>query len=169
MIKKIKKYIRYIQRLLENDKRFIDNEEYKYKYKIKSLINNIQLEDDPIYDDLKIDITNLYNHNKKKKYTDLQNKYTDMLNKYTTLKDITLKDLTNNYTDILNKYTTLKNTTVKDTTNNENTTNNGDILNKYNKLKKSTNNFYKIIYERLLRNNKKLLFLKDLLLQLSSK
>ena len=163
MIKKIKKYIKYIQKLLENDKRFINNEEYKFKYKIKSLINSIQLEDDPIYDDLKIDITNLYNSNDKKKYADLQNKYTDMLNKYTTLKDITLKDLTNNYTDILNKYTTLKNTTVKDLTNN-----NTDILDKYNKLKKSTKEFHTKIYNHLVLNNNKLLILKDMLLKLSS-
>lgn len=149
MIKKIKKYIKYIQKLLENDKRFINNEEYKFKYKIKSIINNIESEDDPIYDDLKIDITNLYNPNDKKKYIAMENNYIDILNKYTNLKDITLKDLSKKYTDVQNNYTNLHG--------------------KYTTLKTFNNELAKKLYDNIMTNNEKLLLIKDLLLKLSSK
>jgi len=70
-LKKIKKYIKYLGRILNKDPRFVSEQEYKFKTKLKYLHSNNLLnksEEEP-----EIDITQLINNSNIyiKKYNDL--------------------------------------------------------------------------------------------------
>ena len=104
--KKLKKYIKYLYKLLNKDSRFIINEEYKFKSKLKYLylqsLINIEKCDEKKND---LDLTYLLYNDKtniyKKKYKDLLNenktniykkKYEDLLNEDKNIYKLTEND-----------------------------------------------------------------------------
>ena len=144
MKKKIKKYIKYLQKILENDSRFINNKEYKFKSKLKLIYNNSIINNDnishPIPDE--IDITNIYNQTIHKIKNKLQPSKTSNIQINDSKMDNKYKKLENEYKELENDF--------KD-----------HLIKEYNYNENMDNNLNELINKSLI--------IKDILLKLSSK
>ena len=139
----------YLQKILENDYRFINNLEYKFKSKLKLIYNNSTIDNDNILDSIpaSIDITNIYNHNISTFEKKNQSSKTPNINIQINKSNINESNI--NDSNINEKYKELKN--------------------KYKNHLIEEYNFNELISNNISDNNNKLLILKDMLLKLSSK
>jgi broad-specificity NMP kinase len=104
-LKKIKKYIKYLSRLLKKDSRFVSEQEYKYQNKLKYLHSNNLLKESEESEEQQIDITQLMNNSNmyKNKYNNLLKTHNNhLINEMNSLN--TIESLDKEKAELISKF-----------------------------------------------------------------